>query len=98
MFGKTHSLRDSNLLNIGRIYLNRTNLRSVTAMVVVLAAAMTIIMPSLSYDRVSASRIDAAPVHLPVYFEENRGQQDGRVRYLSRGAGMEMFLTATEAV
>ena len=33
-----------------------------------------------------------------VYFEENRGQQDKRVKYFSRGSGTQMFLTATEAV
>ncbi len=32
------------------------------------------------------------------YFEENRGQADGRVRYLTRGGNSEMFLTTTGAV
>ncbi len=35
---------------------------------------------------------------VPVYFEENRGQQDKRVKYMTRGGGTQMFLTATEAV
>ncbi|MCA1624115.1 MAG: SBBP repeat-containing protein, partial [Acidobacteria bacterium] len=35
---------------------------------------------------------------LPVYFEENLGQQNPKVRYLTRGGGTTMFLTATEAV
>lgn len=37
-------------------------------------------------------------LNFPVYFEENRGQQDKRVKYLTRGGGTETFLTATEAV
>ncbi|HEX5759821.1 MAG TPA: SBBP repeat-containing protein [Thermoanaerobaculia bacterium] len=34
----------------------------------------------------------------PLAFEENRGQTDGRVKFLSRGSGYNLFLTATEAV
>lgn len=102
MFGKIYSLRDSKILNIGRIYLYKTNLRLLVAMVLVLVTAMTIMIPGLPSERVNASRIDVTASQLsgrsPVYFEENRGQRDGRVKYFSRGAGMEMFLTATEAV
>jgi|CXWL01.1.fsa_nt_gi hypothetical protein len=46
----------------------------------------------------AAERVDQQLANTPVYFEENRGQQDERVKYLSRGGGTEMFLTATEAV
>ena len=35
---------------------------------------------------------------LPVYFEQNRGQTDSRVRFLSRGPGYTVFLTAEGAV
>src|SRR5260370_32638486 len=35
---------------------------------------------------------------LPVYFEQNRGQTDPRVRFLSRGPGYTIFLTAEGAV
>ena len=35
---------------------------------------------------------------LPLAFEENRGQSDGRVHYLARGSGYGLFLTSTEAV
>ena len=35
---------------------------------------------------------------LPLAFEENRGQTDSRVRYLSRGSGYSLFLTSDEAV
>ncbi|MFP5285231.1 MAG: SBBP repeat-containing protein, partial [Thermoanaerobaculia bacterium] len=34
----------------------------------------------------------------PLAFEENRGQTDGRVRFLSRGDGYALFLTPAEAV
>jgi Beta-propeller repeat/Abnormal spindle-like microcephaly-assoc'd, ASPM-SPD-2-Hydin len=35
---------------------------------------------------------------LPLAFEDNRGQLDQRVKFLSRGAGYTLFLTADEAV
>ncbi|WP_299698107.1 SBBP repeat-containing protein [Hydrocarboniphaga sp.] len=35
---------------------------------------------------------------LPISFEANRGQTDAQVRFLSRGAGYALFLTASEAV
>jgi hypothetical protein len=35
---------------------------------------------------------------LPLSFEANRGQTDGRVRFLARGGGYTIFLTADEAV
>ena len=35
---------------------------------------------------------------LPLSFEENRGQTDARVRFLTRGAGYDLYLTAEEAV
>ena len=35
---------------------------------------------------------------LPLSFERNQGQVDGKVKFLSRGSGYTMFLTATEAV
>jgi hypothetical protein len=35
--------------------------------------------------------------HLPLSFEENRGQIDPRVKFLSRGPDSGLFLTATEA-
>ena len=98
MFGRPYPRKDSKILNLGRMYMYRTNLRFVFAMAVVLVTAMTVMIPGLSTGRVGASRVDVTSRQLPVYFEENRGQRDGRVRYFSRGAGMEMFLTATEAV
>lgn len=35
---------------------------------------------------------------LPMSFEANRGQTDNRVKFLSRGSGYTLFLTATESV
>src|SRR5688572_26475508 len=35
---------------------------------------------------------------LPLSFEQNQGQVDGRVRFLSRGEGYTLFLTASDAV
>jgi hypothetical protein len=35
---------------------------------------------------------------LPLSFEANQGQTDARVKYLARGPGYALFLTATEAV
>jgi hypothetical protein len=35
---------------------------------------------------------------LPLSFEANQGQTDGRVRFLSRGSGYTLFLTSQEAV
>src|SRR5882724_12037239 len=35
---------------------------------------------------------------LPLAFEANQGQTDPQVKFVSRGAGYNLFLTATEAV
>ena len=35
---------------------------------------------------------------LPLSFEANHGQTDGSVKFLSRGSGYTLFLTANEAV
>src|SRR5687767_7505206 len=40
----------------------------------------------------------AAYARLPLSFEQNRGQADGRVRFISRGSGYTLFLTPVEAV
>ena len=49
----------------------------------------------------SSTRLIAASAlasHLPLSFESNRGQIDRQVKFLSRGLGYELFLTATQAV
>src|SRR5690348_10465671 len=42
--------------------------------------------------------IRAAFGHLPLSFEPNQGQEDGRVKFLARGTGYGLYLTSTEAV
>ena len=50
-------------------------------------------------DQVLASaQLSEAYGKLPLSFEENRGQVDGKVKFLSRGSGYSLFLTGTEAV
>ncbi len=45
-----------------------------------------------------APRVRDAYGHLPLSFEENRGQTDPQVKFLARGGGYSLFLTSTEAV
>ena len=40
----------------------------------------------------------ASPVSIPLFFEPNQGQTDPRVKFLARGSGYGIFLTANEAV
>jgi hypothetical protein len=57
---------------------------------------------------VTPPKKDAAPrgyarfldsyIKLPLAFERNMGQADGRVKYLTHGSGYELFLTPKEAV
>ena len=49
-------------------------------------------------DEATRERVHEAYCKLPLSFEENRGQVDKEVRYISRGAGYTLFLTPTEAV
>jgi hypothetical protein len=49
-------------------------------------------------DEATRARVREAYDNLPLSFEENRGQVDAEVRYLSRGLGYALFLTQTEAV
>ena len=46
----------------------------------------------------SAQHVLATYNHLPLMFEPNQGQTDRRVRFLARGSGYGLFLTAQEAV
>ncbi len=47
---------------------------------------------------VAAERAASALAQLPLRFEANRGQTDGRVKFLSRLGGYTLFLTPDEAV
>jgi beta-propeller repeat-containing protein/centrosomal CEP192-like protein/HYDIN/CFA65/VesB family protein len=46
----------------------------------------------------SPTRVKASYCSLPLSFEPNEGQTDPRVRFLARGPGYTLFLTADEAV
>ena len=48
--------------------------------------------------RAPKPQVRDASGHLPLSFEENRGQTDARVKFLARGGGYSLFLTPTEAV
>jgi uncharacterized repeat protein (TIGR01451 family) len=43
-------------------------------------------------------QVQVAYSHLPLMFEANQGQTDARVKFLARGLGYGLFLTADEAV
>ena len=49
-------------------------------------------------DAATHARIAGEYGQLPLAFELNQGQSDARVRFLARGAGYSLFLTADEAV
>src|ERR1700680_3283224 len=59
-------------------------------------AAQPATTASTSPRAVQAARASFAK--LPLSFEENVEQPDGRVKYTSRGAGYNLFLTADEAI
>lgn len=49
-------------------------------------------------DSATRARVADAYGRLPLSFEANHGQTDPRVKFLSRGSGYALFLTATESV
>jgi hypothetical protein len=49
-------------------------------------------------DPALSARAAEAYGKLPLQFEENEGQTDARVRFISRGANFTLFLTSTDAV
>ena len=53
---------------------------------------------SVKPDTASRTRISEAYGKLPLSFEVNQGQTDEQVRFLARGHGYTLFLTATETV
>ena len=48
--------------------------------------------------RPAAQPVSASSLSFPLFFEPNVGQTDGRVKFLARGSGYGLFLTADEAV
>src|SRR5262249_38961956 len=73
-----------------------------------MAISLTLLYPTMTTQQYSAvapltppssvATSLAAYDQLPVIFEANCGQTDARVKFLSRGSGYGLFLTATEAV
>src|SRR3990170_5708999 len=53
---------------------------------------------SVKPDTASRTRISETYGKLPLSFEVNQGQTDDQVKYLARGHGYTLFLTATETV
>ena len=49
-------------------------------------------------DTARKTRLAEAYGKLPLSFEANQGQTDGRVKFLSRGSGYTLLLTGNEAV
>ena len=49
-------------------------------------------------DKATRARVSRSYGKLPLSFEANEGQQDGQVKFLSRGSGYNLFLTNQEAV
>jgi hypothetical protein len=63
-----------------------------------MAAGSSVIKPAGQLGPTSRARVVAGYGRLPLSFEANHGQTDGRVRFLSRGSGYTLFLTENEAV
>jgi beta-propeller repeat-containing protein len=53
---------------------------------------------ALPVDAVADARVSEAYGKLPLHFEANRGQTHEEVRFLARGSGYSLYLTAGEAV
>ena len=53
---------------------------------------------SLKISDTAKSRIQATFLKAPLHFEPNQGQTDEQVKFIARGGGYSLFLTATEAV
>jgi uncharacterized repeat protein (TIGR01451 family) len=68
------------------------NLSAGNAAVVSKAPQIALANPS------SKTNIAKNLLQVPMSFEENQGQTDSRVKFLSRGAGYTLFLTSSEAV
>jgi hypothetical protein len=54
--------------------------------------------PQPATDEATRRRVSEAYGKLPLSFEENQGQTDRKVKFLSRGRGYTLLLTETEAV
>jgi len=54
--------------------------------------------PLSKSETVSRTALLASYANQPLTFEANHGQTDGRVKFLTRGVGYELFLTANGAI
>ncbi len=68
------------------------------AIVVILSLAACLVPPSVGATPKVARPASKPTTHLPLRFEENRGQSDAHVRYLAREPGATIFFTPTEIV
>src|SRR5262245_38825521 len=69
--------------------------------VLIILAGGTFVMTPISSATATEStnhQVDAAYGKLPLYFEANRGQTDEQVKFLSRGAHHNFFLTSNDVV
>jgi len=96
----------------GRIPLAVASLLVLAAMFLKFGPGAGYVLPAESQDRIQehvpsfyhrnpgldATQVRAALGHLPLIFEANRGQSNPAVKFLARGSGYELFLTANEAV
>jgi hypothetical protein len=63
-----------------------------------LLTACSAVAAAASIDVASESRLVKAYNGLPLCFEENRGQADSWVKFLSHGSGYSLFLTSDQAM
>jgi uncharacterized repeat protein (TIGR01451 family) len=61
-------------------------------------ASKSLAVPSVSGKAADMAKMSATFSRLPLAFEANGGQLDSRVKFVSRGAGYNLFLTGNEAV
>jgi uncharacterized repeat protein (TIGR01451 family) len=62
------------------------------------AASSALPATSTANNRPASHPVSASSLSFPMFFEPNVGQTDGRVKFLARGSGYGLFLTADEAV
>jgi len=62
------------------------------------ASGQSVVKPLIRDQATAQARLVESYAKLPLSFEANQGQADGRVKFLSRGAGYELFLTGDDAL
>ena len=69
-----------------------------TLMFLAVIAIAFFALPAEKLSAAATPNISELTTKLPLAFEENRGQTNGEVKFLSRGPGYTVFLTSTDAV